>query len=128
MGVNIESMFLVFATDNGLKGLLFLSYRSQSNFPSGARSALLMGVALEAMVEYLQSSIGSKNFIFWILSFFLASKSSLYYLTLFCIGCTASAPDGSSPEAMVGCLQPIRGSKYYYSGPMLTKLSSKLFF
>jgi hypothetical protein len=55
MGVNVEFMFLVFTTDNGLKIFFLALYllSSQGNSSSGARPALPMGVAPKAMVEYL---------------------------------------------------------------------------
>jgi hypothetical protein len=55
MGVNVEFMFLVFTTDNGLK-IFFLALHplsSQSNSSLGERPTLPMRVAPEAMVGYL---------------------------------------------------------------------------
>jgi hypothetical protein len=53
MGVNVEFIYLVFATDKGVKTLLLCLVVVKVIFPSGARPALPMGVVPEAMVEYL---------------------------------------------------------------------------
>ena len=76
-------------------------------FLSGARSALPMGVALEAMFGYLLPNIGSRPCI---LPNFLELHNELvniYFLRTFAvysIGCANSAPDGSSPRVYVRVL------------------------
>jgi hypothetical protein len=73
-------MFLVFATDNGLESLLLDLVVVEFIFPSGAQSALPMGVAPEAMVDTLWSSICSKLCIFWMHSFSL--QENFHYMNL----------------------------------------------
>jgi hypothetical protein len=64
---------------------------------SGARPVLPMVVAPEAIVE---------SFFEYRLKYTVISSSSPLFLRKF-VGCATSAPDGSSPEAVRGCLQPV---------------------
>jgi hypothetical protein len=63
-----------------------------------------MGVAPEAIVEFIEyrlKHICCISYMMELIQFFTSSTI---------IGCATSAPDGSSPEAIKGCLQPVIGS------------------
>jgi hypothetical protein len=109
MGVNAEFMYLVFTTNNGVKSLLLCLIVVEVIFYQVARSVLPIGIAPEAIVKCLYSSIGSKTLAYF--GCFVVPTMKLCYLTIFLSGARPALPMGVAPEAMIKCLQPIIGSK-----------------
>jgi hypothetical protein len=109
MGVNVEFMYRVFTTDKRVESLLHCLVIVKVIFHRVAQSVLPMGVAPEAIVECLYSSIGSKILAYF--GCFVAPAIKLCYLMIFQSGVRPTLPMGVAPKAMIGCLQPIIGSK-----------------
>jgi hypothetical protein len=82
----------------------FILWESMFIYSSGTRSVLPMGVAPEAIVEYLYSSIGSKDSCTY--CDVIPAKTMLPFI-LFSSGACSALPMGVAPGAMMGCLQPI---------------------
>jgi hypothetical protein len=107
MGVKCRVHYLVFTTDDEVDFLLLQNSRIFFNI--GCARSAPDGSSPRGYSQFFFFEYRLKNSLY---VFAMLLPHEYFYLVLFLSGARSVLPMGVAPEAMMGCLQPIIGSKH----------------